>query len=104
MLWYSITAYVSGEKTGLILENSYSMGETLNGVSGLDINFEKGIIEQKLNELRLQGASDKDITQAMKDLGIQRLVIFFSGLNQFQIRSLDNIYIDMNLNLREYIC
>ncbi|KAG8484832.1 hypothetical protein CXB51_021721 [Gossypium anomalum] len=58
--------------TGLILENSYSMGETLNGVSGLDINFEKKIIEQKLNELRLLGASDKDITQAMKDLGIQR--------------------------------
>ncbi|MBA0609834.1 hypothetical protein Godav_010767 [Gossypium davidsonii] len=66
------TAYVSGEKTGLILENSYSMGETLNGVSGLDINFEKNVIEQKLNELRLLGASDKDITQAMKDLGIQR--------------------------------
>ncbi|PPS04265.1 hypothetical protein GOBAR_AA16380 [Gossypium barbadense] len=66
------TAYVSGEKTGLILENSYRMGETLNGVSGLDINFEKKIIEQKLNELRLLGASDKDITQAMKDLGIQR--------------------------------
>ncbi|MBA0553078.1 hypothetical protein Golob_012295 [Gossypium lobatum] len=66
------TAYVSGEKTGLMLENSYSMGETLNGVSGLDINFEKNVIEQKLNELRLLGASDKEITQAMKDLGIQR--------------------------------
>ncbi|MFQ6668956.1 hypothetical protein Gotur_034397 [Gossypium turneri] len=70
------TAYVSGEKTGLILENSYSMGETLNGVSGLDINFEKNVIEQKLNELRLLGASDKDITQAMKDLGIQRARLY----------------------------
>ncbi|MBA0820448.1 hypothetical protein Gohar_025752 [Gossypium harknessii] len=76
MLWYSFTAYVSGEKTGLILENSYSMGETLNGVSGLDINFEKNVIEQKLNELRLLGASDKDITQAMKDLGIQRARLY----------------------------
>ncbi|KAK8628978.1 hypothetical protein V6N13_077837 [Hibiscus sabdariffa] len=66
------TAYVSGGRTGLILENPYSMGETLNGVSGLDINVEKEIIEQKLNELRLEGSSDKEITLDMKDLGIQR--------------------------------
>ncbi|KAE8697042.1 Alcohol-forming fatty acyl-CoA reductase [Hibiscus syriacus] len=61
-----------GERSGLILENPYSMGETLNGVSGLDINVEKEIIEQKLNELRVQRASDKEITRSMKDLGIQR--------------------------------
>ncbi|GMI74321.1 FATTY ACID REDUCTASE 3, ECERIFERUM 4 [Hibiscus trionum] len=48
------------------------MGETLNGVSGLDINVEKEIVEHKLNELRMKGASDKEITRAMKDLGIQR--------------------------------
>ncbi|XVF46889.1 hypothetical protein PTKIN_Ptkin03bG0064400 [Pterospermum kingtungense] len=66
------TAYVSGERSGLILENSYKMGETLNGVSGLDIDFEKKVVEQKLNELNLQGASEKEVTQAMKDLGIER--------------------------------
>lgn len=71
---FVLTAYVSGERKGLILENSYSMGETLNGVSGLDINVEKKIIEEKLDELRLQGASDKEITRAMKDLGIERFV------------------------------
>ncbi|KAL4312409.1 hypothetical protein GQ457_01G038530 [Hibiscus cannabinus] len=42
------TAYVSGERTGLILENPYSMGEALNG------------------------SSDQEITLAMKGLGIQR--------------------------------
>ncbi|GLU19213.1 hypothetical protein SLE2022_354740 [Rubroshorea leprosula] len=66
------TAYVSGERGGLILENSYSMGETLNGVSGLDIDAEKQIAEDKLNQLQAQGASPQAITQAMKDLGIQR--------------------------------
>ncbi|XVE59545.1 hypothetical protein DITRI_Ditri05aG0054400 [Diplodiscus trichospermus] len=66
------TAYVSGERSGLIQESSYSMGETLNGVSGLDINFEKKLVEEKLNELNLQGASEKAITRAMKDLGIER--------------------------------
>ncbi|XVF19737.1 hypothetical protein REPUB_Repub11eG0136700 [Reevesia pubescens] len=66
------TAYVSGERAGLILENPYSMGETLNGVSGLDINIEKKVVEEKLNELSLLGASEKEITRAMKDLGIER--------------------------------
>ncbi|EOY33482.1 Jojoba acyl CoA reductase-related male sterility protein [Theobroma cacao] len=66
------TAYVSGERSGLILENSYNMGETLNGVSGLDINIEKKVVEEKLDELRSQGASEKEITRAMKDLGIER--------------------------------
>ncbi|XP_022752581.1 fatty acyl-CoA reductase 3-like [Durio zibethinus] len=72
VLLHVSTAYVSGERSGLILENSYRMGETLNGVSGLDINIEKKVIEEKLNELRLQGASEKETTQAMKDLGIAR--------------------------------
>ncbi|XWS52865.1 hypothetical protein CRYUN_Cryun11dG0108900 [Craigia yunnanensis] len=66
------TAYVSGERSGLILENSYGMGETLNGVSGLDVNVEKKVIHEKLSELRLQGTSEKEITIAMKDLGIER--------------------------------
>ncbi|KAE8720805.1 putative fatty acyl-CoA reductase 5 [Hibiscus syriacus] len=70
------TAYVSGERAGLILENPYSMGETLNGVSGLDVDVEKKIIEQKLNELRAQGASDTEISRAMKDLGIQRARLY----------------------------
>ncbi|GKU93866.1 hypothetical protein SLEP1_g7425 [Rubroshorea leprosula] len=48
------------------------MGETLNGVSGLDIDAEKQIAEDKLNQLQAQGASPQAITQAMKDLGIQR--------------------------------
>ncbi|KAK8700555.1 hypothetical protein V6N13_018949 [Hibiscus sabdariffa] len=72
------TAYVSGERSGLILENGYSLGETLNGVGGLDINMETKVVDDKLNDLRLQGASDKDITIAMKDLGIHRFLLFYS--------------------------
>ncbi|KAK8562453.1 hypothetical protein V6N12_010531 [Hibiscus sabdariffa] len=70
------TAYVSGERSGLILENGYSLGETLNGVGGLDINMETKVVDDKLNDLRLQGASDKDITIAMKDLGIHRARLY----------------------------
>ncbi|MBA0790578.1 hypothetical protein Gohar_015217 [Gossypium harknessii] len=52
------------------------MGETLNGVTGLDVNIEKQVVEDQLHLLRLQGASDKDITIAMKDLGIQRARLY----------------------------
>lgn len=70
------TAYVSGERSGLILENSYKMGETLNGASGLDIDVEKTVVAQELNELQAEGASEQAITLAMKELGIKRAKIY----------------------------
>lgn len=65
-------AYVSGEKTGLILETSYNLGETLNGTLGLDIDTENKVMEETLKQLRLEGSSEKSITSAMKELGLQR--------------------------------
>ncbi|KAK4760567.1 hypothetical protein SAY87_005460 [Trapa incisa] len=70
------TAYVSGEREGLIHERPYRMGETLNGVSGLDIDAERRVVEERLEELRVEGASDKAITIAMKELGIERAKIY----------------------------
>ncbi|XP_052208742.1 fatty acyl-CoA reductase 3-like isoform X3 [Diospyros lotus] len=72
MLLHVSTAYVSGERGGLILEKSYRMGEALNGAPGLDIDMEKKVVEARLSELRLVGATEGEITKAMKDLGIQR--------------------------------
>ena len=68
------SAYVSGERGGLILENHYQMGETLNGAGGLDIAAEKKVVDQKLDDLRSQGATENQIKLAMKDFGIERLV------------------------------
>ncbi|KAK6119851.1 hypothetical protein DH2020_046398 [Rehmannia glutinosa] len=66
------TAYVSGEKEGLILETPYKMGETLNGTSGLDIDAEKMLVDETLKHLKSQNYSEDSIKSAMKDLGIQR--------------------------------
>ncbi|KAK4764940.1 hypothetical protein SAY86_026030 [Trapa natans] len=66
------TAYVSGEREGVIPERPYHMGETLNGVSGLDIDAERRVVEERLEELRAEGASDEAISVAMKELGIER--------------------------------
>lgn len=76
-----IVAYVSGEKPGVMLETPYNLGESLNGTNGLDIDEERKIVEDKLKELKSDtNANDKSIKLAMKDLGMQRYIIFFFTL------------------------
>ncbi|EOA16515.1 hypothetical protein CARUB_v10004673mg [Capsella rubella] len=70
------TAYVCGEKSGLIMETPYRMGETLNGTSGLDINHEKKLVQEKLDQLQSIGASPETIKQAMKVLGLTRAKMY----------------------------
>lgn len=66
------TAYVSGERGGLILETPYHLGDSLNGVTGLDIDAENRLVQGKLNELRQEGATPDEVKMAMKDLAIAR--------------------------------
>ncbi|GKC50692.1 gland-specific fatty acyl-CoA reductase 1, partial [Tanacetum coccineum] len=73
LLLHVSTAYVSGEKPGLMLETPYYLGESLNGTSGLDIDEERKIVEEKLKEVKSdQNANEKSIKIAMKNLGMQR--------------------------------
>ncbi|KAG6682355.1 hypothetical protein I3842_13G136400 [Carya illinoinensis] len=60
---------------GLILETPYHFGETLNGTTGLDVYAEKKLVEEKLNGFRAEGATEEEITLAMKDLGTERAKI-----------------------------
>ncbi|XP_077230437.1 alcohol-forming fatty acyl-CoA reductase-like isoform X1 [Tasmannia lanceolata] len=76
MLLHISTAYVAGEKAGLILEKPFNMGETLNGSMGLDIEAEMKLAKERLIELRDDGAERKAETIAMKELGIQRARFF----------------------------
>ncbi|KAL3354462.1 hypothetical protein AABB24_018886 [Solanum stoloniferum] len=66
------TAYVCGEGEGVIPEKSFSLGETLNKNSKLDIDVERKVIDEKLKELEAQSLTTKEVTIAMRDLGIQR--------------------------------
>ena len=52
------------------------MGETLNGTTGLDIDNEARLTEEKLKELQAEEANEATITLAMKDFGIKRLFFF----------------------------
>ncbi|XP_074267641.1 alcohol-forming fatty acyl-CoA reductase-like [Silene latifolia] len=76
LLIHVSTAYVCGEKTGLISETPYSMGETLNGVLGLDIDNEKKLVDQLLNNLKTRELSEKAIRQILKDFGKQRAELY----------------------------
>lgn len=66
------TAYVSGETAGLVKESPYFMGDSLNGRPGLNIEVEKRLIQDKLEELQAEGATQETIKFTMRDLGLER--------------------------------
>ncbi|KAL1221705.1 Fatty acyl-CoA reductase 1 [Cardamine amara subsp. amara] len=70
LLLHVSTAYVSGEKSGLLPETPFKMGETLSGNRKLDINIELELMKQKLKEI--QDCSEQEISQTMKDFGMTR--------------------------------
>ena len=62
------------------MEKPHKIGTSLNGVVGLDIEEERKLIEEKLNQLRDVGATQDEIRAAMKKLGIERfLPLIFLG-------------------------
>ena len=78
MIWFA--AYVCGDKGGIILEKPYKLGTSLNAVVGLDIEEERKLIEEKLNQFRDVGATQDEVRAAMKELGIERFVpLIFLG-------------------------
>ncbi|XP_047972725.1 fatty acyl-CoA reductase 3-like [Salvia hispanica] len=66
------TAYVYGEREGLILETPCVMGETLNGTHGLDIDAEKELVEETLKQFKVDNLDEDSVKSAMKDLGLLR--------------------------------
>ncbi|XP_022753766.1 alcohol-forming fatty acyl-CoA reductase-like [Durio zibethinus] len=76
MFLHTSTAYVCGEKEGIIVEKSYHMGEPPNGMYELNIDKEMKIVKEKLNQLRLQNATEEAITLAMKNFGIKRARLY----------------------------
>ncbi|KAF6138837.1 hypothetical protein GIB67_018568 [Kingdonia uniflora] len=66
------TAYVCGEKMGLVLEKAFEMGETLNGTLDLDIEYEHKVVRDTLDGLRAQGVTKELERAAMKELGIKK--------------------------------
>ncbi|KAI9095057.1 hypothetical protein K1719_026521 [Acacia pycnantha] len=69
------TAYVCGEAKvdgKVIKEEPFQMGQTLNGVTKLDIEEENILLEKRLEELRAKNVDGNALKFAMKDYGIER--------------------------------
>ncbi|KAB2603206.1 alcohol-forming fatty acyl-CoA reductase-like [Pyrus ussuriensis x Pyrus communis] len=75
MLLHVSTAYVCGERAGLIAEDLSSslIDDIINNNFEL---HEKKLVEEKLNERKAQGASEEIITRTMKDLGTERAKLY----------------------------
>lgn len=56
-------------------ESPFKMGEALNGTLGLDIDVERKLVQERLEQLEDTRASEKEINMALKELGIERLVL-----------------------------
>lgn len=82
-----------GERTGLIHEKPFAMGETLNGKNKVDIHAEMQLVQDKSKQLKEQGSSEEEINVAMKDLGLER-----SACVQFQIQKLETRSIESPLD------
>ncbi|KAG2333531.1 hypothetical protein Bca4012_016865 [Brassica carinata] len=76
LLLHVSTAYVCGERSGLIVEKPFAMGETLNGKNKVDIDVEMRLVDQKLKQLKKLGYSEEETKQAMKDLGLKRAKLY----------------------------
>ncbi|KAI3695081.1 hypothetical protein L1987_78069 [Smallanthus sonchifolius] len=72
LLLHVSTAYVSGEKSGIILETPFKMGETLNGKNNLNIKEEEKMILERHKQLVIENANEEVISSAMKAFGTQR--------------------------------
>ncbi|VVA32946.1 PREDICTED: fatty [Prunus dulcis] len=74
MLLHVSTAYVCGERVGLIPEDLPSLTDDIvKGTTKFDFKAqEKIVVEKKLTELKAQGATEEVITSTMKDFGIER--------------------------------
>jgi alcohol-forming fatty acyl-CoA reductase len=73
VFYHCCTAYVSGDRAGLIMEKPIRPGESLRDGTHLDIDAELRLVREVKNEI-----ADRDDAQktkerkAMKELGVQR--------------------------------
>uniref|UniRef100_A0A7N0U7L0 Fatty acyl-CoA reductase n=2 Tax=Kalanchoe fedtschenkoi TaxID=63787 RepID=A0A7N0U7L0_KALFE len=72
LLVHVSTAYVWGEKGGLMPETPFRMGEALNGTLGLDVDVEMKLVQERLQQLEDTKATEREIKIALKELGIER--------------------------------
>ena len=55
------------------------MGKAKKGTTKLDVEEEKKLVKEKINELQSENVSEKEITAIIKDFGIERYIYLLSN-------------------------
>uniref|UniRef100_A0A1D1YDM8 Fatty acyl-CoA reductase n=1 Tax=Anthurium amnicola TaxID=1678845 RepID=A0A1D1YDM8_9ARAE len=76
ILLHVSTAFVAGEKAGVIFEKPFGMGEALSGLSLVNIEEECMLVKHTLKELRAAKSTNMDERKAMRKLGMERATAF----------------------------
>ncbi|MCL7040794.1 hypothetical protein MKW94_021623 [Papaver nudicaule] len=78
MILHLSTAYIyTGQIPGIILEKPFDISETMKETSKfLDIEEERKLVQERLNELKAAQVSKKQETTAMKELGLERAKLY----------------------------
>ncbi|KAK7341979.1 hypothetical protein VNO80_24920 [Phaseolus coccineus] len=72
-------AYVCGEikdEKTIVQEKPFEMGQTLKETSKLDITAEMNLLKKKIDELRLENATENTTKHALKVYGIERAKLY----------------------------
>ncbi|CAI0553389.1 unnamed protein product, partial [Linum tenue] len=74
LLVHVSTAYVCGEAPGILMEKPLNLGKAARGRSNVvEVwNGENELVANRLHQLHSQNLTDKEITSAMQNLGLER--------------------------------
>ncbi|CAI0553366.1 unnamed protein product, partial [Linum tenue] len=74
LLVHVSTAYVCGEAPGILMEKPLTLGKAARGRSNVvEVwNGENELVAKRLHQLHSQNLTDKEITSAMQNLGLER--------------------------------
>ncbi|XP_062030649.1 alcohol-forming fatty acyl-CoA reductase-like [Rosa rugosa] len=97
MLVHISTAYVGVGRIGLIPEDSSPMDELRKEITKSDLKvLERNMVVDKLNELKAQNASEKVITNKMKDLGVARSKLYGWPTTYLFTKAMAEVYLEQS--------
>ncbi|PRQ17793.1 putative alcohol-forming fatty acyl-CoA reductase [Rosa chinensis] len=94
---WRLVAYVGVGRSGLILEDSSPMDELIKEITKSDLKvLERNMAVDKLNELKAQNASEKVITNKMKDLGVARSKLYGWPTTYLFTKAMAEVYLEQS--------
>ncbi|KAI3976380.1 hypothetical protein MKX01_042916 [Papaver californicum] len=100
MILHISTAYIyTGEAPGLMLEKPFDISQTMKDIPKiLDIDEERKLVQDRLNELKAAQVSKKEETAAMQKLGLERAKLYGLPNTYVFTKAMGEMIISQSLN------